>query len=190
MLKKIAATTAALLMLSNIAFAKFSDDYKAKYPKNVSTSTEQLPSGKMQTTTSYLVFDGAKSTPPWSPNEGRPGINYIKLFVIDTNGVKTCTLRIEWAGYDSWKDYDAISWGDGETAHQMPLKSRPFRGKTYMSNYHEKVRVAANPTDLTKAIVISAHRENGSSDIVFNQANKDWDKWKASLEDAEKLLAE
>ena len=40
-MKKTALIAMAMLVLSNVAFAKFSDDYKAQYPKNVTVNNKQ-----------------------------------------------------------------------------------------------------------------------------------------------------
>ena len=98
MIKNLVLTAAVLLALSNVAFAKFSDDYKAQYPKNVTVNNKQLPTGQFETETIYSLFEA-------STVEGFWEWKGTKLYVIDKNGSKNCVLMVTWNGR-GWKNYD------------------------------------------------------------------------------------
>jgi hypothetical protein len=70
------------LFFANIADAKFSDEYKAKYPKKVKTSTYQRKNGTFSTSTDYYLFK--------RKSDG------LSLIVCDLNGIKVCFLRYTW----------------------------------------------------------------------------------------------
>ena len=170
----IVATIITSMLLSGTAFAKFSDEYKAKYPKNVTTKTNQLKSGKMYTTTTYNLFKSKKSEP--------------SLGVLDNDGIKTCYISYTYLGRN-WRFYDKMSWGDGKEAHDIPLLLNPQRRVAYGS-VTETLITLINPADLKKAIVIHAHSENGGDEVIMNEQNKRWKEWQAAVDIALKLTQE
>lgn len=169
--------TALMLLISNVALAKFSDDYKKAYPKNVKVTTKQNSAGRMVTTTWYYLFEG-------KVNGGK-----LALQLIDGGGSdKFCALYYTWTG-NKWKFYDKLTWGDGEKVHDLLPVLKPTRqvGRGYVL---EQLATAANPTELKNAVIVSAHTQNSLSDILLNAQSKDWASWKKALDDAEKILAE
>ena len=175
MKKKIAIVTALIVLLvSNVALAKFSDEYKAKYPKNVKTSTRQLKSGKISTTTDYDVFK--------SKSGG------LSLKVSGLSGIKVAFLTFGYAG-NSWRFYDGLSWGDGKEAHKIPLGMKPTR-QVFRGGVSEVLVAGINPADLQKAIVIHAHSERNGDEVIMNENNKRWGEWIAAVNAAVMLMQE
>ena len=177
MIKKIAVVATSLLVLSNVAFAKFSDEYKKAYPKNVKVTQKQTAAGKMITRTWYYLFEG-------KTNGGK-----LALQVIDDGGTdKSCALFWTWTG-NKWKFYDKLTWGDGEKVHDLLPAIRPTRqvGRGYVL---EQIATEANPEELKNAVIVSAHTQNHLSDILLNAQSKDWAAWKKAIEDAEKIMTE
>lgn len=177
MVKRIALIATALILLSNVGMAKFSDDYKAANPKNVKVTTKQNSAGKMVTTTWYSLF------------ESKTNGGTLALQLIDTGeDEKLCALYWTWTG-NRWKFYDKLTWGDGEKVHDLLPAIKPQRqvGRGYVL---EQIATGAKPEELKNAVILSAHTQNSLTDILLNAQSKDWEKWKKALDDAEKLIAE
>ncbi len=167
--------TAVLIMamaVSSVAFAGYSEEYKAKYPKNVNTKTIQLKSGKMSTSTNYDVYK--------SKNGG------LSLGISDLDGIKVAFLTFGYGG-DPWRFYDGLSWGDGQTAHEIKLGMRPTR-QAFRGGVSEVIVAGVNPLDLQKAIVIHAHSGRNGDEIVMNAQHKRWEEWKAAVDAAVKIM--
>lgn len=170
----IAATLAALL-ISNVAAAKYSDEYKAQHPKNVVVKTSQTKAGKMSTHIQYQVLKS-------------PKLGGLSLTVHDIDGIKTCMLAFSYSG-DRWHFYDKFSWGDGKEAHE----EKPFLPPSRLARggrVTEYIMTLVNPTEMKTAVVVHAHSERNGDDLIMNETNKRWPEWKAALEDAEKLMGE
>ena len=175
-MKKLTALTLVItLLFANTALAKFSDEYKAQYPKNVKVTTKQNSAGKTETTTWYKLFS------PKSPQ----GLN---LTLIDNGGTKMCVIYYTYTG-NKWKFYDKLTWGDGETVHDLLPAIKPTR-EVHRGYVLESIATAINPTELKNAIILNAHTQNLLSDILLNESHKEWSNWKKALEDAEKIMAE
>lgn len=174
MKKKIAiAAVLAALLISNVATAKYSDEYKAQHPKNVIVKTSQTKAGKMSTHIQYQVLKA-------------PKLGGLSLTVHDIDGIKTCMMAFSYAG-DRWRFYDKLSWGDGTQAHEEKLflpPSRSSRGGRVV----EYIMALANPTEMKTAVVVHAHSARNGDELIMNEANKRWPEWKAALDAAEKLM--
>ena len=159
------------VLLANVASAGYCDEYKAKHPKNVKTTTSQLRSGKMYTTTDYFLFKSKRGG--------------LSLTINDIDGIKICTVGYSYAG-NSWHFYDGFSWGDGETAHdeKAVIKNRDaFRG-----GVAEVIMAHFRPSDLKNAIVIHAHSERYGDEVIMNKDNKRWAEWQEAVDAAVKIM--
>ncbi len=172
-MKKLFMTVLIMAMaVSSIAFAGYSDEYKAKYPKNVKTKTTQMKSGRISTTTDYDVYK--------AKNGG------LALRVSDLNGIKVAYLSFSYGG-NHWCFYDGLSWGDGQESHDIILGLKPTR-QAFRGGVSEVLVAGINPLDLQKAIVIHAHSERNGDEIVMNAQHKRWEEWKAAVDAAVKIM--
>ena len=177
-MKKIIAfiLTIALFLISNTAFAKFTDEYKAQYPNRVKTTTEQLPSGQWYSKTEYKLFDRGVE-------HGR-----LKLILqLNDKGPDLCFLSFRTLGNSSPKTINSLSWGDGEKAHDIKMFFSYLTGAGHHCDrsYAALGMAHINPTELKQAIVISANDE-----VVLNRSHKRWKEWQEALDAAEKILEE
>ena len=172
-MKKIIAIVTLLvsLLLSNVAAAKFSDEYKAKYPRRVKTSTTQMTNGQMHTSTEYKLFKRNLPT-------GR-----IKLDVtLSDKGPDICFLTVSTYGDSELNPIRELTWGDGQEAHKIKLFYSDFvRGG--FRRYAELAIATVSPAELKKAIVISLDRK-----AVINESSKYWKEWQEALDTADKLI--
>ncbi len=169
-------TLMVALLTPNMADTKFSDEYRAKYPKRVKTSTYQRKNGTISTSTDYYVYK--------RKSDG------LSLTVCDLNGIKVCFLRYTYNG-DEWRFYDGLSWGDGKEAHKIRLLSEP-RFDTYRHGRGaiEMLTAGINPEMLKNAIVLHAHSERHGDEVIMNATHKRWKEWQESVDTAAKLMAE
>lgn len=172
-MKKIIAIVALLvsLLLSNVAAAKFSDEYKAKYPRRVKTTTTQMTNGQMHTSTEYKLFKRNLPT-------GR-----IKLDVtLSDKGPDLCFLTVSTYGDSELNPIRELTWGDGKEAHKIQLFYSDFvRGG--FRRYAELAIATVSPAELKKAIVISLNRK-----AVINESSKYWKEWQEALDTADRLM--
>ena len=172
-MKKIIAIVTLLvsLLLSNVAAAKFSDEYKAKYPQRVKTTTTQMTNGQMHTSTEYKLFKRNLPT-------GR-----IKLDVkLSEKGPDLCFLTVSTYGDSELNPIRELTWGDGQEAHKIPLFYSDFvRGG--FRRYAELAIATVNPAELKNAIVISLDRK-----AVINESSKYWKEWQEALDTADRLM--
>lgn len=194
MIKKMAVVTALLMLLSNVALAKFSDEWKAQNPGKYTIKTDQDISGKVSTIEEYQLFK-AKG---------------LELTVGIVDGVKACNLYLFYSG-KQWKFFDKLYWGDGNEAHEFVMIGEPAH-RVSNGYVHELMCFRANPTELKKAITISSHSKQdgnwlrltanpqprtagpiakGSAEAFRLQDEQIyWRRWTKALDDAEKLMAE
>lgn len=175
MKKKIAIAVAliAALTISNIAAAKYSDEYKAQHKKQCETITTQLPSGQKYTRDIIKLFD--KQIPTGrlrlKAEIGRPGPRILYLTYAAT-------------GRSYPKGIKELTWGDGKAAHKMRVFFYDY-SRIGHQNYTDMAIATTNPEQLKTAIVISA-----DGNAVFSESSKHWPEWKAALDAAEKLINE
>lgn len=172
-MKKIIAIVTLLvsLLLSNVAAAKFSDEYKAKYPRRVKTSTTQMTNGQMHTSTEYKLFKRNLPT-------GR-----IKLDVtLSDKGPDICFLTVSTYGDSELNPIRELTWGDGQEAHKIKLFYSDFV-RSGFRRYAELAIATVSPAELKKAIVISLDRK-----AVINESSKYWKEWQEALDTADRLM--
>lgn len=186
MKKKIALVTLALLVLSNVALAKFSDEFKAQYPTKYKITQEQDASGKINTIEEYKLFNG----------------NGLALSVKSLNGEKHCGMFFQYFG-NSWKFYDKLLWGDGNNVHEFVLIGKPARNVVSGGKVIEVLAFRVVPSEVKNAIAISTHSEREGTKVILSstplKTGNDytdkmnaslWTKWVKAINDAEKLMAE
>ena len=161
------------VLVANVAFAGYCDEYKAKYPNKVKTKTEQDLSGKVVTTETYHLFNNAKG--------------FILSFR-KSNDYQYVYIQNFYFG-KFWRFYDGFTWGDGNTVNNLKLDFDPVRnvGKGHVT---EIIQATINPTELKKALIVHAHSKQNAPEVMISQADPRWAEWKTALEDAEKLMAD
>lgn len=170
MKKLFAAVLIMAMAVSSVAFAGYSDEYKAKHPARVHVKTEQDLSGKVVTTTTYNVF--------WNKN--------FSLHVRKSPDYKYAF--IQYAYMDKrWMFYDGFNWGDGNQVHNLKLFIDPIR-KVDGTMVYERIMAAVDPVELKSATIIHAHSHQGGYQVMINLSDPKWTEWKSALEDADKIL--
>ena len=168
-------TLMVAIMVSNMAEAKFSDEYREKYPRRVKTTTKQLPNGQMRTTTEYKLFDR-------EVDNGR-----LKLMIYFGDYIDWCYISFTSLGNNRLKTIDSLSWGDGKYNHDLKMNFSYLTGSKVRGerSFAALGTARINPTDLKDAIVINANDE-----VVFYSSHKRWKEWLEALNAAEKLMSE
>ena len=170
-MKKLFMTVLIMAMaVSSIAFAGYSEEYKAKHPGTVTTKTEQDLSGKMVTTTRYSVF--------WHNN--------FQLVVEKTADYSYAFIRYTYFNKDLML-YDGFTWGDGNQVYDLKLFIDPVRNVNNGMVY-EMIMAAVDLNELKKAVIIHAHSHQHGHQVMISSSDPKWDQWKTALEDAEKIL--
>ena len=163
----------AAVLVANVAFAGYCDEYKAKYPNKVKIKTEQDLSGKMVTKEEYKLFNNAKG---------------FTLSLRKSNDYQYAYIQLFYFG-KFWRFYNQFTWGDGNTVNNLKLAYDPVRnvGKGHVT---EIIEATINPTELKKAIIVHAHSKQNAPEIMISQTDPRWAEWKTALEDAERLMAD
>ena len=175
MKKKIAFIALLALLLCSTAAAKYSDEYKAQYPKNVTVKTSQTKAGKISKHIQYQVFKS-------------PKLGGLSLTVHDIDGITTCMMSFSYSG-DRWHFYDKFSWGDGKASHDESLFLPPTR-LARGGRVTELIMALVNPAELKTAVVVHAHSERNGDELIMNEANKRWPEWQAAVNAADRLIKE
>lgn len=165
--------TAVLIMamaVSSVAFAGYSDEYKAKYPARVKVKTEQDLSGKVVTTTTYNIF--------WNKN--------FSLRVRKSNDYKYAYIQYSYMD-KRWMFYDGFTWGDGNQIHELKLFIDPVR-KVDGTMVYESIMAAVDPVELKNATIVHAYSQQGGPQVMINLSDPKWSEWKVALDDADKIL--
>lgn len=172
MKKKIAFITLLALLLCNAAAAKYSDEYKAQYPKRVKVETRQLRSGQTYQKTIFKLFDKKLQT-------GR-----LKLDLeLDNSGPDICFLTFSTYGSRDFGTIKDMSWGDGKEAHDIKIVSTSAvysRG-----TFADLVIATVQPSKIKNAIVI-----NAGINPIIGQTSKEWKEWQAAVNAADRLIKE
>ncbi len=174
-------TLMVALMAANIADAKFSDEYQAKYPRRVKVTTSQLPSGRMQTTVTYTLF---KHTLAFE--------NPFQLVVRDSGGlIKICS--ISFGNITSYpREYSCFSWGDGKERHKLDTlisySERLRRDK--FSNFITTHITKSELEEMKNAIIFSVEGGGTYSTPLLTTSHKRWKEWQEAVDAAAKLMAE
>lgn len=173
-MKKIIAIAAALiaaLTISNVAAAKYSDEYKAKYPKRVKVTTEQARSGKTFTKTAYKLFDRKLQS-------GR-----LKLELeMKTAGPDLCFLTFSTYGDSQINPIKSLSWGDGQQAHDIKIFYSDVLHPA-VGRFAELAIATVRPEELQKAIIF-----NAGPIVIINESSKEWKEWKDAIDAADKIM--
>ena len=177
-MKKLFAivTLLATLMVANIADAKFSDEYRTKYPKRVKVEKSIDPNGKPSKMTTYTLF------------KNEIGAGWLLLQVFDNDGLKLCSVAYG-ETLSTPKDYSHFSWGDGEKKHEIRRLVSYYERKG-RDRFHNFMNATIQPSDLKKAVVLSAHYNGYYSDPIIHSSHKQWNEFMEALDVAERLIKE
>ena len=173
-------TLVATLMAANIADAKFSDEYRAKYPRRVKVVTDTLSSGQKSVRTTYTLFKSSVNNRPF------------KMVLTDCNGfLKFCHL-IYGVTNNSPAGFTTISWGDGTSVFYlkpvMAYTERRGRGE-----YFHYVSAKADRHDLDsmeRAVILNVHGGGSIATPILDQSHKKWKDWLEAIDAAEKIMNE
>ena len=169
-------TLLVALLTSNAADAKFSDEYKAQYPKRVKTQKIITDSGRPTTSTRYKLFSR------WLSD------GLFELAVMDYNGIKVCTICYGING-NSRREFLNFTWGDGENAHEIQTLSSESKSISF-NRFSDFIDARVNPKLLKTATVISVHDSSLRSEPLIYESHKRWKEWKEAIDAAEKIINE
>lgn len=169
-------TLLVALLTSNAADAKFSDEYKAQYPKRVKTQKIITDSGRPTTSTRYKLFSR------WLSD------GLFELAVMDYNGIKVCTICYGING-NSPREFLNFTWGDGENAHEIQTLSSESKSISF-NRFSDFIDARVNPKLLKTATVISVHDSYLHSEHLIYESHKRWKEWKKAIDAAEKIMNE
>ncbi len=169
-------TLLVALLTSNAADAKFSDEYKAQYPKRVKTQKIITDSGRPATSTRYKLFSR------WLED------GLFELAVMDYNGIKICTISYGING-TSPREFVNFTWGDGENVHEIQTLSSESKSINF-NRFSDFIDAKVNPNLLKTATVISVHDSYLHSEHLIYESHKRWKEWKEALNAAEQLMNE
>jgi len=159
------------LLLCSTAAAKYSDEYKAKYPKRVKVTTEQARSGKVYAKTAYKLFDR-------NLQSGR-----LKLDLeMNTSGPDLCFLTFSTYGDRQINPIKSLSWGDGQQAHEIKIFYSDVLHPA-VGRFAELAIATVRPEKLQKAIIF-----NAGHIIIINESSKEWKEWKDAIDAADKIM--
>lgn len=174
-------TLLCCLFFANIADAKFSDEYRAKYPGRVKVTKRMDASGKNSTMTTYKLF--------------KHRVNDVDFDITlrDFGGlIKFCTLNCGTltgrpAGLTNY------AWGDGEKAHELTWHKIAyidrFRSGTFF-NYLSVEVTKVDLEDMKKAVAFSVQGPGAPNKPILYSSHKRWKDWLEAIEAAEKIMSE
>lgn len=182
-MKKLFAivTLLATLMVINVADAKFSDEYRAKYPRRVKVTTKMDASGKSSTMTTYKLF--------------KYRVNDVDFDITlrDFGGlIKFCTFNCGTltgrpAGLSNF------AWGDGERAHDLNWHKIAYIDRFRSGNFFNYLSVEVTRTDLEemkKAVAFSVQGPGAPNKPILFASHKRWKDWQEAIDAAEKIISE
>ncbi len=173
-------TLLAALLAANIADAKFSDEYKAKYPRRVKVTTKMQASGKTVTDVTYNLFSHTLN-----------GIPFKIVLTVSDDIIKVCLFSAGTAT-DRPEKLSNFAWGDGEKSHDL----KPFISYTERRGHHKYVNFLSSNvmgTDLKKmknAVAFSIQGPGGYWQPVLYPSHKHWKEWQEAIDAAEKIMSE
>lgn len=169
------------LLAANAADAKFSDEYKAKYPRRVKVETRLEASGKESTKTIYTLFK--HNLPDGSP---------LQLIVRDSGGmIKICS--ISYGNITSRpKTYTDFSWGDGEKSHVLKrfIAYSERLGRERFSNFITAQITGSDLKAMKNAVVFSVEGGGSFSTPLLSPSSKKWKEWQDAVNAAAELMTE
>lgn len=169
-------TLMVALMIANMADAKFSDEYKAKYPRRVKTTKTISDTGTPVVAVRYKLFNHWLNGGPF------------EFAIVDYGGIKICTICYGING-TSPRDFTHFSWGDGENVHEIKTLSSESKS-IGPDRFSDLIGAMVDPTVLKRAIVISVHDSNLRSEPLIYESHKRWKEWKEAIDAAEKIMNE
>lgn len=173
-------TLLAALLVTNMADAKFSDEYKARYPRRVKVETKLEASGKRTTNTTYTLFKHTLIN-------GCP----LRLIVRDIGGIKICSISYgDTTNYPG--DYAAFSWGDGEYRHDLKT-FLSFTDRVGRERYSHFITTQLSGQDLERmkdSVVFSVSGGGSISTPILDTSHKKWKEWQEAIEAAAELMNE
>ncbi len=174
-------TLLATLLAANVVDAKFSDEYKAKYPRRVKVERRLEPSGKQSTKIVYTLFKHTFS-------DGSP----FQLVVRDSGGlIKICSISY---GNITTRPqtYTDFSWGDGEKRHILErfLSYSERLGREKFSNFITSQITGSDLKEMKDAVVFSVEGGGTYSTPLLYPSHKWWKEWQEAVDAAAKLMTE
>ena len=170
------------LLLSAVAEAKFSDEYKKSHPRRVKVETKLDASGQKVTSTHYTLF------------KKRLSDGLFMLSVHDSYGIKGCSIAYITSGGTPHR-FTKFSWGDGKEAHDIkPLvtysaRNEPSQQYVIPNKYSDYIDAHIRPADITGATIISVHDALNSYPIIY-ESHKLWKEWQEALDAACQIMKE
>lgn len=164
------------LLAANAADAKFSDEYRAKYPRRVKVEKSINPNGKLSKMITYTLFKHQTSA------------GWLLMQVYDNDGLKLCSIAYGETS-STPKDYSHFSWGDGENKHEI-RRLVSYCERKGRDSYDNFMNATIQPSDLKKSVVLSTHYNGYFSDPILHSSLKYWKEWMEALDIAEKLIKE
>ena len=168
------------LLIPSIVNAKFSDEYRAKYPRRVKVTTSLQPSGKKLTTVVYTLFKHTLIN-------GRP----LQLIVRDRDGIKICSISYgDTTSHPA--HYEAFTWGDGEHEHNLKtfLSFTDRAGHGRYSHFITTQPTGADLENMKDAVVFSVTGGGSISTPILDKSHKRWDEWQEAVDAAAKIMNE
>ena len=181
-MKKLFAiiTLIATLMAASIADAKFSDEYRAKYPKRVKVETDMFSSGKTYTRTTYKLFKHTIND-----------VTFSIVLTVSDDIIKMCHFS---AGTitDRPAGLTRFTWGDGQTSHNikalMSYTERKGRGRFF--NFLSSNVTGAELKEMKNAVAFSIQGPGGQWSPILYPSHKYWKEWQEAIDAAEKIMNE
>ncbi len=168
------------LFFVNIADAKFSDEYKAKYPRRVKVETDMFSSGKIFTRTTYNLF-----------NHTIKDITFSIVVTVSDDIIKICHFS---AGTITERpaSLTRFVWGDGKNSHNiktlMSYTERQGR-ETFFSFLSSNV-MGADLKEMKNAVAFSIQGPGGQWSPILYPTHKYWKEWLEAIDAAEKIMNE
>lgn len=175
-MKKLFAVIALMtsLLATNAVDAKFSDEYKAKYPKRVKITKTISATGAPVVSTRYKLFNRWLNDGPF------------ELAIMDYNGIKICTICYG-TNSSNPREFTHFTWGDGNNAYEIQLLSG-YCKSIGPDRYSDFIDAMVEPTALKNAVVISVHDISLRSEPIIYESHKRWKEWQNAIAAAEKIM--
>lgn len=181
-MKKLFAivTLLATLMATNVADAKFSDEYRAKYPKRVKVETDMFSSGKVYTRITYNLFKHTYKD-----------ITFSIVLTVSDDIIKICHFS---AGTitDRPAKLTNFAWGDGEKRHDIKtiMSYTERQGRHKFFNFLSSNVMGADLKEMKNAVAFSIQGPGGYREPILYPSHKHWKEWQEAIDAAEKIMNE
>ena len=173
MKKKIAFIALLALLFCNAAAAKYSDEYKAQYPKRVKVTTEQTSSGQKSQKVTFKLFDRKLQS-------GRLKLDVEK----NSHSPDLCFLTFSTYGDSHINPIKQLTYGDGQQTHEINIFYSDVLHPA-VGRFAELAIATVRPEDLQKAVIL-----NAGIITIINESSKEWKEWKAAVDAAAKIIRE